>query len=335
MDKRKILLAHGSGGSPMHELIKGLFIRKLGNPVLNELSDSARINYRQRLAFSTDSFVVKPIFFPGGDIGKLAICGTVNDLLMLGARPEYVSLALIMEEGFPYQTLERIVSSIAVAAKNSGVQVATGDMKVVEKGACDAIFINTSGIGRIIYGRPLGLAGIKPRDKIIITGNIGQHGLSILAKRKDLGLAFNIKSDCQPLNSLIIPVLKKVKSIKFMRDPTRGGIATTLNEITQNSGLSVEIEEDKLPVSGSVRSACELMGIDPLYVANEGIAVIIAGRTDADKIVCMLKGHPLGRNARIIGEVKSSPRFKVVLRTTVGASRIVGMLTADPLPRIC
>lgn len=319
----------------MHELIKGLFVRKLGNPVLNELSDSARIDYREKLAFTTDSFVVNPLFFPGGDIGKLAVCGTANDLVMLGACPEYISLALIMEEGLDYRTLERIVTSIAVAAKKSGVRVATGDMKVVEKGACDGIFINTSGIGRIIYKRPLGLRGIKPQDKIIITGNIGQHGLSVLAKRRDLGVGFNIKSDCQPLNGLLLPVLKKTKGIKFMRDPTRGGIATTLNEIARDSGLSIKIEEDKLPVSAAVKSASELFGIDPLYVANEGIAVIICGRKDAAGIVRMLKRHPAGRNARIIGEVKKSPRSRVVLRTAIATKRIVGMLTADPLPRIC
>jgi len=335
MDRERILLAHGSGGRSMHELIKGLFVRKLGNPVLNELSDSALINYRQKIAFTTDSFVVNPVFFPGGDIGKLAVCGTVNDLVMLGAQPEYISLAFIIEESFPYRALERIVDSIASAAKNSGVQVATGDTKVVEKGACDAIFINTSGIGRIIYKRPLGLDAIKPGDKIIITGNIGQHGLSVLAKRKDLGLAFSIKSDCQPLSGLIMPVFEKVKGIKFMRDPTRGGVATTLNEVTQNSGLSVEIEEDRLPISGSVKSACELLGLDPLYVANEGIAVIIAGQPAAEKIIHILKRHPSGRNARIIGEVKKNPRAKVVLRTAMGTSRLVGMLTADYLPRIC
>ncbi len=227
----------------MHNLVKTLLLGKLNNPILKELADSAVINYKERLAFTTDSFVVSPLRFPGGDIGKLAVYGTVNDLVMSAAAPEYLSLGLIIEEGLDFDTLKGIVNSISRCAKNAGVAVVTGDLKVVEIGACDKIFINTSGIGRIIKNRRLSVKNIKAGDKIIITGNIAQHGLAVLSKRKELDLGFNIQSDCAALNNLILPVLKKTDAVKFMRDPTRGGVATTLNEIAENSGLGIEIEE--------------------------------------------------------------------------------------------
>jgi len=335
MGANKIILGHGSGGRLMHDLIKEVLLKKLNNPILKELTDSAFIEYKEKLAFTTDSFVVSPLFFPGGDIGKLAVCGTVNDLVMLGAVPEYLSLALIVEEGLDFKTLEKIVDSISANAKKAGVYFVTGDLKVVERGAADKIFINTSGIGRIIRKRKLSIKNIRPRDKIIVSGEIGQHGLAVLAKRKELDLGFNINSDCSALADLIIPVLRKTEAIKFMRDPTRGGVATTLNEIAENSGLGIVIEEKNIPVSSKVRVACELLGIDPLYVANEGRAILVVSPESAKKVLKLLKRHPLGRNARIIGSIEKEPRRRVILNTVVGTQRIVDMLTSEPLPRIC
>ncbi|MDD4953536.1 MAG: hydrogenase expression/formation protein HypE [Candidatus Omnitrophica bacterium] len=335
MKNKKILIAHGSGGRMMHDLIKGLLLEKLDNPVLRELSDSAFIDYRQRIAFSTDSFVVSPLFFPGGDIGKLSVCGTVNDLLMQGAIPEFLSLAFIIEEGLDYALLEKIVDSIRITARQAGVYIATGDIKVVERGAADKIFINTSGIGRIITRGRLSIKNISFGDEIILSGKMGQHGLAVLAKRKELDLGFAIKSDCAPLNSLLAPIIKKTDAIKFMRDPTRGGVATTLNEAAESSGLGIVIEERDIPVSSQVTAACELLGMDPLYLANEGCALLVVKSGQAQKVLRLLKKHPLGCYARIIGRVVKEPRGKVVLNTTLGTQRIVDMLTAEHLPRIC
>ena len=319
----------------MHSLIKDLLLKKLNNPILKELTDSALINYKDRLAFTTDSFVVSPLEFRGGDIGKLALCGTVNDLVMLGAVPEYLSLALIIEEGFDYNALERIVDSISINAKKAGVYFVTGDIKVVEKGACDKIFINTSGIGRIIKNRSLSLKNIRASDAVIITGNIAQHGLAVLTKRKGLDLGFDIKSDCAALNDLIIPLLNKTDSIKFMRDPTRGGLATTLNEIAEYSRLGIIIEEKNIPISMKVRAACELLGIDPLYIGNEGRAVLVVRPDGVKKVLNLLRRHPLGINTKEIGVIIREHPGKVVLNTILGTQRIVDMLTSEPLPRIC
>ena len=335
MNTGKILMGHGSGGRLTHQLIKNLLLKKLNNPILEELADSALINYKDRLAFTTDSFVVSPLFFSGGDIGKLAVCGTINDLVMLGAVPEYLSLALIIEEGLDYKILEKIVDSISLHARKTGVYFVTGDIKVVEKGACDKIFINTSGIGRIVAGKKLSVKNIAPQDKVIVSGEIGQHGLAVLARRKELDLGFNIKSDCSALGGLIIPVLKKTEAIKFMRDPTRGGVATTLNEITEACGLGIVIEEKSLPISPKVRVACELLGIDPLYVANEGRAIMVVRKDAAGKVLSLLRKHTLGRNAQIIGSVVKEPKGQVILNTIIATQRIVDMLTSEPLPRIC
>jgi len=331
----KIILGHGSGGKLMHGLIKGLLLKKLDNPLLNELADSAVINYKERIAFSTDSFVVSPLFFPGGDIGKLAVCGTINDLVMQGADPEYLSLALILEEGLEYRVLEKIVDSISANSRKAGVRFVTGDLKVVEKGACDRIFINTSGIGRVIADKRLSVKNIEPQDSIILTGPIAQHGLAVLARRKELGLGFNIKSDCAALNSLLIPILKKTNAIKFMRDPTRGGLATTLNEAAQSSGRGIVIEERHIPVSGKAKAACELLGIDPLFIANEGIAVMVVEKKGQERVLGLLRKHPLGKNARVIGKIVNEPKGRVILNTVLGTRRIVDMLTSEPLPRIC
>lgn len=332
---KNISLGHGGGGLLMHNLIKELLIKKLSNPILKELSDSAFIDYKEKIAFSTDSFVVNPLFFPGADIGKLSVCGTVNDLVMQGANPEYLSLALIIEEGFSYEVLKKIIDSITINAKKSGVSIVTGDLKVVEKGACDKVFINSSGIGRIIGNRKLSVVNIKPGDKIIVTGPIANHGIAVLAKRKELDLGFNIKSDCRALNGLITPILKRTNSVKFMRDPTRGGLATTLNEITQGAGFGIVVDEKKIPVCEKVRVACELLGIDPLYVANEGIAVMIVENKDAASVLKLLRGHPDGRSASIIGAVSKERKGRVILNTSIGTSRVLDMLTQEALPRIC
>jgi hydrogenase expression/formation protein HypE len=335
MSFKNILLGHGSGGRLTHSLIKELLLTRFKHPILKELTDSARINYRERIAFTTDSFVVNPLFFPGGDIGKLAVCGTVNDLVMVGAVPEYLSLALIIEEGLDYETLVRAVDSISQTAKSARVGIVTGDFKVVEKGACDRMFINTSGIGRLLKDKKISIADIKPGDKVIITGNIAEHGLAVLAKRKELDLGFNIKSDCASLNKLIIPVLKKTSGIRFMRDPTRGGLATTLNEIAEATGLGISINEKQIPISAKVRAACELLGLDPLYVANEGKAILVVDKKKVQKVLSLLKKHPLGRQASAIGEVVKEPAGKVVLNTTLRTQRFVDMLSDEPLPRIC
>ena len=332
---KKILLAHGSGGRLTHDFIKESLLKKLTNPILKALSDSAVINYKERFAFTTDSFVVSPLFFPGGDIGKLAVSGTVNDLVMSGAAPEYISLALIMEEGLDKRIIEQVISSVALRAKESGVSIVTGDTKVVEKGAADKLFINTSGVGRLVIKNPLALENIVAGDKIIITGNIAEHGLSVLAKRKELDLGFNIKSDCASLNGLLVPLLKRRSGIKFMRDPTRGGVATTLNEIAEGSGLSAAINEKDIPVSGKVRVAGELLGIDPLYVANEGKALLIVEPKEALGVVRILRRHPLGRNAGIIGDMIKTQKPRLILRTTFGTERVLDMLASESLPRIC
>ena len=321
----------------MHDLIRELFLPRIGNPVLAQLSDSAEIELKdKRLAFTTDSFVVSPINFSGGDIGKLAICGTINDLVMLAACPKFISLAMIIEEGLDYDILERIVDSIAFNARKEKVCIATGDLKVVEKGACDKIFINTSGIGTIIKGKDLSVKNIRPTDEIIITGTIGEHGLSVLAGRKGINLDFNIKSDCNSLSSLLLPLFNKKFNIKFMRDPTRGGLTTTLNEIAESSGCSLIIEEEKIPISGKVKAACELLGLDPLYIANEGKAILVVDKKDSLALLAQLKKRPLGKSANIIGRVMPKPKGKVYLKTSVGGERIIDMLTSENLmPRIC
>ncbi|MFH1202388.1 MAG: hydrogenase expression/formation protein HypE [Candidatus Omnitrophota bacterium] len=335
MIKRRIMLAHGSGGRLMHGLIKELLLKKLNNPILAELSDSALIKYKDRIVFSTDSFVVTPLFFPGGDIGKLAVCGTANDLVMLGGLPEYLALSLIIEEGLDYRILEKIIESISREIKKTGISIVTGDIKVVEKGAADKIFINTSGIGRVKNGLRLSAKNIRSGDRVIITGKIGQHGLAVLAGRRDMNLGFNIKSDCAALADLLLPVLMKIKGIRFMRDPTRGGVATTLNEITESSGLGIVIEEKFIPVSGKVRAACELLGLDPLYLANEGRAIIIVAADSAKRVLSLLRAHPLGKDSGIIGSVVSDYPSQVVMNTVLGTQRIIEMLAAEALPRIC
>ncbi|MFA5116451.1 MAG: hydrogenase expression/formation protein HypE [Candidatus Omnitrophota bacterium] len=335
-DNSKIKLGHGNGGRQMHKLIKDLILPRFNNPWLNRLGDSALIGpENNRIAFTTDSFVVSPLFFKGGDIGKLAVYGTINDLVMSAAVPKFISLALIIEEGLELSVLERILDSITLACKKEKVKVATGDIKVVEKGACDKIFINTSGIGYVLKGRDLTPSSIEPGDAIIITGNIAEHGLAVLLGRRGGELDFNVKSDCASLAGMLLPAVSKVASVRFMRDPTRGGLATTLNEIAEAAGLGVTLEEKEIPVSGKVRAACELLGIDPLYIANEGKALIVVKKSGSARLLRLLKDHPLGKNARIIGSFTAKFKKRVVLNTLAGGERFIDMLISEPLPRIC
>ncbi|MBU0759395.1 MAG: hydrogenase expression/formation protein HypE [Candidatus Omnitrophica bacterium] len=329
----RITLSHGSGGKLMHELIKKLFVKRLGNPLLDQLGDAAVLKAGPGLAFTTDSFVVNPIFFPGGDIGKLSVCGTVNDLCVSGSRPRYLSCAVIVEEGFSYGDLEKIVSSVKLTCKKAGVDIITGDFKVVEKGAADKIFITTSGIGELCQGDPLSIGRVRPGDKVIINGTIGEHGAAVLLAREELKFRAKIYSDCAPLQDLVSSILGR--GVKFMRDPTRGGLATTLNEIAADSGYNIGIEESMVPVKESVRVLCEALGMDPLYMANEGKVVVIAAPEHADRVLSIMRKCPLGKKSAIIGEVKKEQKRIVYLRTKVGGKRMLDMLSGEQFPRIC
>jgi len=330
----KILLAHGSGGKLMHDLIQS-FMPHLANPILEKMDDSAVFEASGKMAFTTDSYTVNPIFFPGGDIGKLAVCGTVNDLAMSGAKPLYLSLALIIEEGLPVADLKKIVASIAKTAAEAGVKIVTGDTKVVGKGGADKIFINTAGVGQVPEGVDISAANAKPGDKIILSGNIGDHGIAVMSQRE--GLKFNtpIPSDCAPLNGLVTNMLAVTKDIRCLRDPTRGGLAVTLNDFAEKSGAGITLEESKIPVAKAVLAACELLGLDPLHIANEGklAAIVPAGKAEA--VLNAMKRHKYGKNAVIIGEVTGEHAGRVVMKTALGASRIVDMPVGELLPRIC
>ncbi len=335
MDDETILLAHGSGSRLSHELIEKNFLPPLANPLLAKLDDSAVFDLSGRLAFTTDSYVVSPIFFPGGDIGKLAVCGTVNDLSMSGAKPLYLSLSFIIEEGLTLGELKKVVSSIKAAAEEAGVKIVTGDTKVVNRGSADKLFINTSGIGIIPEGIDISGANAKVGDKIILSGTIGDHGIAVMSQREGLKFSVPVQSDCAPLNKLVSQMLEASSKIHCLRDPTRGGLATTLNEFARQSGVGISIEEEKIPVRDAVRAACELLGFDPLYVANEGKLVAIVAPNDAGKILAKMKRNQYGADASIIGEVTDEHKGKVIMKTRLGASRIVDMLSGELLPRIC
>ena len=331
----KVLLAHGSGGKLAHEIICNSFLSALGNPILNPLDDSAIISTEGKLAFTTDSYVVQPIFFPGGDIGKLAICGTVNDLAMVGASPLYLSLAFIIEEGLPIKDLEKVVASIKETAEAAGIKIVTGDTKVVNRGSADRLFINTAGIGRMPPGVNISGHNAQPGDAVIINGTIGDHGIAVFSQREGLGFATKLESDCSPLNGLVAEMLEVSNAIRCLRDPTRGGLASTLNELAEQSGVSIRIEEGKIPIREEVGSACEMLGLDPLHVANEGKLVAIVDTGDAEAIVARMQKNQYGRDAAIIGEVREEHPGRVVMKTRLGTSRIVDMLVGEPLPRIC
>ncbi|MFC2056303.1 hydrogenase expression/formation protein HypE [Chloroflexota bacterium] len=333
----RVLLAHGSGGKLSHDLIEKSFVSTLSNPILNKLDDSAvfELGGSGRLAFTTDSYVVSPIFFPGGDIGKLAVCGTVNDLAMSGATPLYLSLSFIIEEGLLITDLEKIVGSVYQAAAEAGVKIVAGDTKVVDQGSADKLFINTSGVGVVPSGVDISGANARPGNKVIVSGTLGDHGIAIMSQREGLKFSSALKSDCAPLNQLVIEMLQGSRCINCLRDPTRGGLATSLNEIANQSGVGIEIEEKLILVRDEVRGACELLGLDPLYIANEGKLVAVVASADADKVLAKIRRTQYGHEAAIIGEVVNGHPGRVVIKTPYGSSRILDMLSGELLPRIC
>jgi hydrogenase expression/formation protein HypE len=331
----KVLMAHGSGGKLTHELINRCFVSKLSNPWLARMDDSAVVEAEGRLAFTTDSYVVTPLFFPGGDIGKLAVCGTVNDLAVTGATPRYLSLAFIIEEGMEITDLERVVDSIRTAAQEAGVDVVTGDTKVVQRGKADRLFVNTAGIGWVPPGIDVSGSNARPGDAIILSGTIGDHGMTIMAQREGLRFSGDLTSDCAPLNGLISEMLGSCPEIHCMRDPTRGGVATTLNEIAAQSRVGMVAEDSSIPVRPPVAAMCELLGLDPLYIANEGKLLAFAPAEAAGKLLEVMKKHKYGKDAAIVGRVIAEHPGRVTLKTRLGTSRILAMLAGDILPRIC
>jgi len=334
-----ILLAHGSGGELSHELVRDVFAHRFANPILDELGDAALFDVAGlssgRLALTTDSYVVQPLFFPGGDIGKLAVCGTVNDLAVMGATPRYLSAGFILEEGLPLQTLEQVVNSMADTARAAGVEIVAGDTKVVERGAADGLFINTAGVGVVPAGMYLTPASLRPGDRVLINGPVGDHGMAVMMQREGLEFGSSLVSDCAPLNGLITTLLDAVPgAVRCMRDPTRGGLTTTLNEWA-GTGIGIAVEETAIPVREEVRAVCEMLGLDPLYAANEGKVVIAVAPRAVDKALDALHAHPLGREAAVIGQVTAEHAGRVVLRTPLGARRVIHMLVGAQLPRIC
>jgi hydrogenase expression/formation protein HypE len=336
MDDELILLGHGSGGLLSHDLIERVFLRHFANRVLTPLEDAAILESPgSRLAFTTDSYVVKPIFFPGGDIGKLAVCGTVNDLSMRGAQPLYISAGFIIEEGLPLAELEQVVGSMATAAREAGVSIVCGDTKVVEKHAADRLFINTAGVGAVPQQIDVSVSNARPGDSVILSGTVGDHGMAILSQRQGLRFKSSITSDVAPLNGLVRDMLNICPEVRAMRDPTRGGLATTLNEMAKGSGVGIEIEERKIPVSEAVEWACEMLGLDYLYLANEGKLVAIVPEPEATRVVDAMRKHPHGREAVVIGRVTEAHPGRVVMGNVYGVRRVIDVLASDQFPRIC
>ncbi len=331
----RVLLAHGSGGKLAHDLVERLLVSRFKNPLLERLDDSATFDLSGRMAFTTDSYVINPIFFPGGDIGRLSVCGTVNDLSMSGARPLYLSLSLIIEEGLPMSDLEQVVNSIKDTAKEADVAIVAGDTKVVDRGSADKLFINTAGIGLVPEGVDISGSNARPGDVIILSGPIGDHGIAVMSQREGLSFSSNLESDAAPLNYLVAAMLDTSKGVRVLRDPTRGGLASTLNEIARQSGVGIQIEEELVPVRDTVRAACEMLGLDPLYVANEGKLVAVVTEEDAESILRTMRDQRYASEAVIIGRIVADRPGRVVMRTRLGTSRIVDMLTGEPLPRIC
>lgn len=336
MDFDTVQLSHGAGGKLSSDLIEKLFLPRFGNKTLNKLEDQAILeNVGERLAFTTDSFVVDPIFFPGGNIGDLAVNGTINDIAMSGAKPLYLSVGFILEEGLSLEKLHKITLSMEFAVRQAGVHIVTGDTKVVNKGSCDKLFINTSGIGAVPDGVNISAMNIKPGDKIIISGTVADHGMAVMTTREDLSFKSQVKSDTAALNGLVDDMLKVSKDIRAMRDPTRGGVATTLNEFARQSKVGIQLYTDSVPVKPEVKGACEVLGIDPLYVANEGKLIAIVPGNIADEMIKAMKSHKLGKDSQIIGEVVEKNPGIVVQSTGLGANRIVDMPIGEQLPRIC
>lgn len=331
-----ITMAHGSGGILSHQLIGKMFQPAFDNDMLNAGHDGAVMDVRAgRMAFTTDSFVVQPIFFPGGNIGDLAVNGTVNDLACCGAVPEYLSVGMILEEGLPMEDLWKIVLSMKEAADKAGVSIVTGDTKVVERGSGDKIFINTSGIGHVREGVNIDPGNCKPGDAIILSGTMGDHGVAIMSARAGLEFESSIESDSAALNSLVDTILDTSRHISVLRDPTRGGVATTLNEISQSARVGMVLQESLIPISPGVRGACEVLGLDPLYIANEGKLLVILPETEVDSVLGKMRQHPLGSKSAVIGKLVADHPSMVRMTTSIGSSRIIDMLTGEQLPRIC
>jgi hydrogenase expression/formation protein HypE len=331
-----ITIAHGGGGTRTQRLIRDVFLKHLRNPILDQLDDSASLHVPEtELAFTTDSYVVNPLFFPGGDIGALSVCGTVNDLVMQGAAPKYMSLGLILEEGFAIDDLERIIQSIAAALQKTNVTLATGDTKVVERGKGNGVFINTSGIGIREPGVNVHVSNARPGDVIIISGTVGDHGIAVMSQREGLRFQSSLVSDVAPLDGLILPLMREIPDLHVLRDPTRGGVAAALCDIAQASQAGITIEETCIPVKKEVIGACNLLGFDPLHVANEGKALIVCAEQDAAHACALLNNHPLGKDAAVIGAVVSEHNGTVIESTAIGGERIVEMTTGEDLPRIC
>jgi hydrogenase expression/formation protein HypE len=336
-----ITLAHGSGGRAMRELIEDVFVAAFDNPVLAAMEDQAVLplallaQHGDKLAFSTDSFVVDPLFFPGGDIGTLAVAGTVNDLAMSGAQPLFLSCAMVLEEGLPLAVLRRVVASMQRTAKLAGVTIVTGDTKVVERGAADKLFINTAGIGVVPRGVSICAQNARVGDAVIVNGYLGDHGTAILVARNQLGMHCGVASDCQPLGGLVAAMLAACPDLHCLRDATRGGLATVLNEFALSSRVAIRLNESALPLREEVRGACELLGLDPLYLANEGKLVALVPAAQAGRVLAAMRAHPAGAQAAIIGEVTPEPAGMVVLHTIFGGQRLVDLLVGEPLPRIC
>lgn len=338
----RILLGHGSGGRLSADLIARLFVPAFANDVLRAMEDQATLHFAGengarplRIAFTTDSFVVRPIFFPGGDIGRLAVHGTVNDLAVGGAQPLFLSAGFILEEGLPMADLQRVVASMRDACREAGVSLVTGDTKVVDRGKGDQIFINTSGIGVVPQGRSLSIRAARPGDRIIVSGTIGDHGVAIMSVREGIEFETVMESDTAPLHDLTRVMLKACPTIRCMRDPTRGGVSSALNELAAASRVGVELHENALPIRAEVRGACEMLGLDPLYVANEGKLIAAVPAADAERLVAVMHDHPLGRHAAVIGEVVEQHAGMVTMHSLIGGERVVTMLAGEQLPRIC
>jgi len=332
----QIVMGHGAGGRMSHQLIQKAFMSAFDNPALRAGDDAALVvPAHGKLSISTDAHVVFPLFFPGGDIGKLAVCGTVNDVAMLGAKPLYLTAGFILEEGLPMETLKAVVASMKSAADEAGVQIVAGDTKVVQRGKADGLYITTAGVGVVRDEVNIGGAQAKVGDVIILSGSIGDHGIAVLGARGELGFESSIQSDVAPLNHLIDAMLDASQNVHVLRDPTRGGLATTLNEIASQANVGILLDEEKIPVHPEVAAACEMLGFDALYVANEGKLVAIVAKEDAEKILAAMKQTRYGEDAVIIGEVTAEPRGRVLLKTPLGSTRVVDMLAGEMLPRIC
>lgn len=344
MRDERILLAHGSGGKLSAELIQRIFVPAFGNPALNRMDDSAVLSlfplplgegWGGRLALTTDCHVVKPLFFDGGDIGRLAVCGTVNDLAMVGARPLYLAAGFVLEEGLPIATLEQVVASMKAAAEEAGVAVVTGDTKVVEQGSADGLFITSTGVGVVPEGVDVSGSNARPGDLVLLSGPIGDHGIAVLSRREGLEFGVSVASDVAPLNRLVEAILVASPHLHSLRDPTRGGLATTLNELAAQSGVAIRIEEDRIPVRPAVQAACEMLGYDPLYVANEGKLVAIVPPDEAEQALATMRRTRYGEEACLVGTVLPEQGGRVLMKTRIGGTRVVQMLMGEMLPRIC